>query len=108
VVLMGLPTDVNSSHTRGCSAAPQHIRRALWSGASNLTSESGVDLGVPGAWRDAGDLTLREDAEDRARIEGAIRGQARSGTRVLALGGDHSVTYPDPERPSAGAKILPS
>jgi arginase len=94
VALLGLPTDVNSSHTRGAAAGPEHIRRALWSGASNLTSESGVDLGAPGAWRDAGDLALREDAHDRTRIEDAIREQARTGTRVLAFGGDHSVTYP--------------
>jgi arginase len=70
------------------------IRRALWSGASNMTSESGVDLGAPGLWRDAGDLALREDAEDRNRIENAIRELARGGTRVLAFGGDHSITYP--------------
>jgi arginase len=94
VALLGLPTDINSSHTRGASAGPEHIRRALWSGASNMTSESGVDLGVPGVWRDAGDLTLREDPDDRGRIEAAIREQARAGRRVLAFGGDHSVTYP--------------
>jgi agmatinase len=89
-----LPTDVNSSHTRGAAAGPEHIRRALWSGASNLTSESGVDLGAPGGFWDAGDLALLEDAEDRARIEGAIRSLVRGGSRVLACGGDHSVTYP--------------
>jgi arginase len=94
VVLLGLPTDINSSHTRGAAAGPEHIRRALGSGASNLTSESGVDLGAPGLWRDAGDVALREDAEDRGLIEGAIREQARAGARVLAFGGDHSVTYP--------------
>ena len=94
VALLGLPTDVNSSHVRGASSGPEHIRSALWSGASNLTSESGVDLGVPGLWRDAGDLALKEDALDRIRIEEAIRGHVQAGTRVLAFGGDHSVTYP--------------
>jgi arginase len=94
VVVLGLPTDVNSSHTRGAAAAPGHIRQALWSGASNLTSSSGVDLGEPGRWRDAGDLALAEEAEDRRRIEEAVREQAAAGARVLAFGGDHSVTYP--------------
>ncbi len=94
VTLLGLPTDVNSSHTRGAAAGPEQIRRALSSGASNLTSESGVDFGLPGMWHDAGDLALREDGDDRMRIEAAIRDQVRAGSRVLAFGGDHSVTYP--------------
>lgn len=94
VALLGLPTDVNSSHLRGAARAPGAIRKALWSGASNLTSELGVDLAVPGALVDEGDLALRETAADRPRIERAVRGLLNRGLKPLLLGGDHSVTFP--------------
>lgn len=94
VALLGLPTDVNSSHVRGAARGPGEIRKALWNGASNLTSERGVDLSLPGALLDEGDLRLREDAADRARIEAAVTGLVDRGLKPLLLGGDHSVTYP--------------
>ena len=94
VSLLGLPTDVNSSHLRGAAKAPAEIRRALWSGASNLTSESGIDLSTPDALIDEGDLELREDAQDRGRIESRIRRILEEGRKPLSLGGDHSITCP--------------
>lgn len=94
VALLGLPTDVNSSHLRGAALGPGAIREALWSGASNLTSERGVDLSSPGALRDEGDLPLRENGADRGRIESAVARLLNGGSRPLLLGGDHSVTYP--------------
>jgi agmatinase len=66
----------------------------LWSGASNLTSEKGVDLSGPGALTDEGDVRLREDATDRGRIERAVSRLLDRGLKPLLLGGDHSVTYP--------------
>ena len=94
MALLGLPTDVNSSHLRGAALGPAAIRKALWSGAGNLTSEQGVDLSSSGALCDEGDLDLREDAADRGRIELAIGGLVDRGLKPLLLGGDHSVTYP--------------
>ena len=94
VALLGLPSDINSSHVRGASRGPSAIRKALWSGASNLTSETGVDIGTPGALTDEGDLRLREDAGDRRRIERAVSDLLKRGLKPLLLGGDHSVTYP--------------
>jgi agmatinase len=94
VALLGLPTDVNSSHVRGAALGPGAVRKALWSGASNLTSERGVDLSSPEALRDEGDLRLHEDAADRERIEVAVADLLDRGLKPLLLGGDHSVTYP--------------
>lgn len=94
VAIVGLPTDVNSSHLRGAARGPSAIRRALWSGASHLTTELGVDLAARGALVDRGDLRLREHPSDRARIEDAVRLILRAGEKPLLLGGDHSVTYP--------------
>jgi len=94
VALLGLPTDVNSSHLRGAAAAPAHVRQELWSPARNLTSETGVDLGTPGLLVDEGDLALDEGPGDRARIESAVGALIERGLAPLLLGGDHSVTYP--------------
>jgi len=93
--LIGLPYDGSSSHQRGAAGAPPLIRRALFSDATNVWSESGVDLGADGALHDAGDVELAGAGDDvRARIEAAVARLLDGGARPLALGGDHSVTYP--------------
>src|SRR5215470_405466 len=57
-VLLGIPFDANSSWMRGTSGAPPIIRVALRSDSSNSWTETGVDLGVEGIYRDAGDLVF--------------------------------------------------
>src|SRR5437667_138493 len=77
------------------AAAPPLIRQALHSPAGNPWTEMGVDLGADGALGDAGDLPLGTSAADaRIKIEEAVRTLLESGGRPIALGGDHSVTYP--------------
>jgi agmatinase len=44
--------------------------------------------------RDAGDLRLPASAEARSQIEDGVAALIAGGSRPLALGGDHSVTYP--------------
>jgi agmatinase len=92
--LIGLPYDASSSFLRGTAAAPPVIRKALHSPAGNSWTEDFRDLSVAGAWSDAGDLTLPPTADARALIEAGIAGLLAKGQRPLALGGDHSVTYP--------------
>jgi agmatinase len=92
--LLGLPYDASSSFLRGAAAAPAAIRAALASPSTNLWTESGHDLGAPGMLDDAGDLTLPPTAESRGLIAEGVRRIVNSGARLLALGGDHSVTYP--------------
>src|SRR6266480_1952599 len=93
--LLGLPYDASSSFLRGTAAAPPLIRQALHSPAGNPWTEMGVDLGVDGALGDAGDVPLGTSAADaRTKIEEAVRTLLESGGRPIALGGDHSVTYP--------------
>ena len=92
--LIGIPWDVNSSFMRGAAAAPPLVRQALFSPASNLWSELGVDLGAPGMLADAGDLDLPDSADAIGMIEGAVRLVIADGGAPLAIGGDHAVTYP--------------
>jgi arginase len=95
VVVVGVPLDENSSFLRGPALAPARIRAALGSGAMNLCTEDGDDLSARDDWRDGGDLALvGHGAEALAAIERQIAGIRAGGARVLALGGDHSITYP--------------
>jgi agmatinase len=66
------------------------IREALYSDASNLWSESGIDLGREDVFFEAGDVTTDEQKD----IEDSVGALLAQGLHPLALGGDHSITYP--------------
>lgn len=96
VTLIGVPWDEGSSFMRGAAAGPAAIRAALAGPSSNLSTESGPDL-VPGTTLiDAGDMGLPAgDAAGAAdAIAAAAAGLLASGHPLLALGGDHSITFP--------------
>jgi agmatinase len=59
-----------------------------------MWSEDLRDLGAPGILSDAGDLDLSATSDIRERIETGIAALHDDGARPIALGGDHSVTYP--------------
>ena len=92
--LIGLPYDASSSFLRGPAAAPAIIRKALRSPAGNDWTEGLLDLGAPGVFTDAGDLDLPANADAREMIVAGVQRLIEDGARPLALGGDHSVTYP--------------
>ncbi len=92
--LIGIRYDAGSSFQRGAAEAPPLIRQALFSPASNLWTEAGIDLGAPGALHDVGDVEPAADGEVRAEIEATIAALLDRGLRPLVLGGDHSITYP--------------
>jgi agmatinase len=109
VVVVGVPVDENSSFMRGTAAAPRHIREALHSGSTNLCAENGVDLNTDPRWRDAGDLGSAEEQPSLAQIEEHLDRLLGQGAAVIALGGDHSITYPlvgAHARTHAGLSIL--
>ena len=90
--LLGVPYDASSSFMRGSAAAPPLIRQALHSPAGNTLTERGADLSRLG---DAGDLTLPEEAAAaRAVIQSGVERMLDDGMQPIALGGDHSITYP--------------
>jgi arginase len=93
-VLLGIPFDAHSSYLRGPGQAPPLIRKALRCESANFWTETGVDLGLPGTFADAGDLTLAEDISAFEEISKAIGGLLDKGQRPVSLGGDHSITYP--------------
>ena len=90
--LLGIPFDANSSYLRGTSAAPPKIREAMRCDASNLWTETGIDLGAKGAFVDAGDLQFTDETAF-AEIDRAVEELVAKRERPILLGG-HSITYP--------------
>jgi agmatinase len=93
IALAGIPWDENSSFLRGSSEAPPLIRAALFSEASALRSESGIDF-PPEILVDAGDLPILTGHAMHEAIEQFIAALLDQDLRPLSLGGDHAVTYP--------------
>jgi arginase len=90
--LIGVPYDASSSFLRGSAAAPPLIRAALHSPAGNNYTERGADLSQ---LTDAGDVALSADtANARVEIQAAMEAVLNGGCCPIALGGDHSITYP--------------
>lgn len=94
VALVGVPWDEHSSFLRGAALAPPAIRAAMRSPSSNLSTESGLDLGTDPRFRDAGDLDLTPGPGALETIERGVREAIGTGAHVVALGGDHAITYP--------------
>lgn len=94
VRVIGLCSDANSSHLRGAADAPAAIRRVIASGASNLSSETGTDLGTEAHFGFGTDYAIGDDEDDYLGIEQIVAREMREGARLLILGGDHAVSFP--------------
>jgi arginase len=94
LVLLGLPTDANSSFARGAARAPAALRAALACDSAHLTAENGVDLSAPGQLFDAGDVDLGPAGEQLDAIRVSAETILERGARLLSIGGDHAVTHP--------------
>ena len=93
VSLLGIPFDANSSLHRGAALAPAAIRTFLASGSSNLTAENRICIENP-RFKDIGNINLTNDSTGFVSIEATAREVLDRGARLLALGGDHSISFP--------------
>ena len=94
VAVVGVPWDEQSSFLRGAAAGPARIRQALHDGSANLCTEYGSDLAEMAGWTDVGNADIGTGPSVMEQIEKAIAAHVFRGTAVLALGGDHAITYP--------------
>jgi len=94
IAVIGLPYDRNSSFRRGPACAPARIREALFSESANMWTENGIDLGEKEGWQIAGDLSLEGPKQAFGLIESKVADILERQTRMISLGGDHSITYP--------------
>jgi arginase len=92
LALIGFRYDENSSYMKGASDAPPQIRAALRTEAWNLTSENGTEL--ESVFFDAGDVEIPASGEMFSLIENSVITLLNDGLTPIALGGDHSITYP--------------
>lgn len=90
----GVPFDEFSSFMRGTAKAPQFIRQAFHSNSANYFTESRIDLKNNSEWRDAGDMKLPQGKAAIREIEREMDQLLAKYDKMLALGGDHSVSYP--------------
>ena len=89
-----MPYDASSSYIRGAAGGPAAVRDAVASAAGNPYAERLVRVVAGDTFDDAGDLSLSDGADARGRIEQAIADLARRARPFVAIGGDHSITYP--------------
>ena len=96
ISVIGIPTDKNSSYLRGSSLAPEIILKEFQSDARNTFAENGVKLSLGENWENMGSLNLKELTPEQEfdHIRSSIEDQLKNKNYCIALGGDHSITYP--------------
>lgn len=87
--IQGIQWDAKSSFQRGPAKAPALIRKALYNDSMNLYAENGFSI-AKDVVSDEGDFKI----DDYFDIEKITLDHLASGTKILSLGGDHSVTFP--------------
>ncbi len=93
--ILGIPLDTNSSFLRGPMHAPDRIRQTLHCGSGNYTTELGLDIQSRQAdWQDHGNIDIPNTTVGYAQIADKVSPYLGTDQRLLAIGGDHSVTYP--------------
>jgi arginase len=93
IATIGIPWDENSSFMRGAAEAPPLIRAAFASESANLWSENGIDVGATSIF-DAGDVEPAPGADMISRIAESVGALLDQDYHLIALGGDHAITYP--------------
>ena len=94
IKIIGIPYDAKSSFLNGPVEGPDAIRKALFSGASNLFSETGVNLGKVDGFSKKVDLEIENSEAGFSVIEEAASKLLTNDSRPIFLGGDHSITFP--------------
>ena len=94
VAIVGVPFDAYSSFLRGAALGPARFRETLYSASGNWFTELGYDLSSRSDWKDLGDFPAPVEDFPLDRIQAAAEDTIRKGYRLLAVGGDHSITYP--------------
>jgi arginase family enzyme len=95
VTIMGVPWDEQSSFLRGAAEGPRAFRAGFTSESSNRSTESGLKLSND-VVVDAGDIIIPESdpAAAIAAIERGAHKALQAGTALLAIGGDHAISWP--------------
>lgn len=91
--LLGVPAWSTSLSPTGAHATPAAVREALARFSPTLMGPPAVDLGDALRIADAGDVDDPDSPEGTERTAARVAELAASARRVIALGGDNSLTY---------------
>ena len=94
ISLVGVPFDAKSSFLTGPVEGPSAIRKELFSGASNLFTETGIDLDSVNGFKELIDLRIDNSDDGYLEIEKEVAKELSDNAIPIFLGGDHSITYP--------------
>ena len=96
IKLIGIPYDANASFLKGPAYAPQRIRLMDKDGSANAFSESGLEITEGRVYQDKGDIFFENTHPEKAfnTIKNTIKDLLSDGSKVISLGGDHSVSFP--------------
>jgi len=89
ILIQGIQFDEKSSYQQGPKLAPPLIREALNSGSFNMFAENGVSMASLNI-EDKGDFEIAEYFD----IEKITAEHINTDSKILTLGGDHSITFP--------------
>jgi arginase len=94
--VIGVPYDSNSSFLKGASFAPNRIRLMEKEGSANAFAENGVEILNLINYEDLGDIVFETTNAAKAfeTIKAKMSTLISDKTRVVSIGGDHSVSYP--------------
>lgn len=96
IKLIGFPYDQNSSFLKGPALAPPRIRLMDKDGSANTFAENGLEIAEGKIYQDLGDILLN-DLTPKEAFETIKKNTVKNLTgsnKILALGGDHSITFP--------------
>jgi agmatinase len=96
IKIIGIPFDANSSFLKGPSYAPQRIRLMDKEGSANSFSESGLEVKENYNYQDCGDILFNDTNPEKAftAIKNKIANLLKDDSKVISIGGDHSVSFP--------------
>lgn len=96
IKLLGIPYDANSSFMRGAANAPDQIRLMHQLGSSNPSTEKGGSIDFENGIADGGNIQFRNEVPALVfqQIRDEVLQLLAENDKIIALGGDHSITYP--------------
>lgn len=96
IKVLGIPFDSNSSFLRGPYLAPPRIRLMAEEGSANNFTEEGQEIIAGRDYEDLGDLSFASQDSQKAyeQIKRSVGEALADGSKLLSLGGDHSIAYP--------------
>jgi arginase len=96
IKVTGIPYDANSSFLKGPAFAPARIRLMDKEGSANSFSESVTEIKDGVNYKDVSDLFFENTNPIKAfdTIKNHIQKLLEDGSKIISLGGDHSVSYP--------------